>query len=218
MLFFVDSCDVNEISRLSDLGMVDGVTTNPTLVKKSGRNFFEALRDICSIVKGSVSAEVVASKYDEIILEAMKLREIGEQITIKLPMTFDGLKACRYLSDQDIMVNMTLCFSPQQALLAAKAGATYVSPFIGRLDDIGVDGLSVVSDICQIFDNYNDIMTQVLVASIRNVNHIVESAKIGADVATIPPSLFDKLIHHQLTDSGLKDFLKDWAETKQSII
>jgi transaldolase len=189
------------------------VTTNPTLVKKSGRNFFEALRDICSIVKGSVSAEVVASKYDEIILEAMKLREIGEQITIKLPMTFDGLKACRYLSDQDIMVNMTLCFSPQQALLAAKAGATYVSPFIGRLDDMGVDGLSVVSDICQIFDNYNDIMTQVLVASIRNVNHIVESAKIGADVATIPPSLFDKLIHHQLTDSGLKDFLKDWAES-----
>lgn len=218
MLFFVDSCDVKEIARLSDLGLVDGVTTNPTLVKKSGRDFFEVLKDICSVVKGSVSAEVIASNYNEIILEAMKLREIGDQITIKLPMTFEGLKACRYLSDQDIMVNMTLCFSPQQALLAAKAGATFVSPFIGRLDDIGVDGLSVVSDICQIFDNYNDIMTQVLVASVRNVNHIVESAKIGADIATIPPSLFDKLIQHQLTDSGLKDFLKDWAETNQSII
>lgn len=218
MLFFVDSCDVKEIARLSDLGLVDGVTTNPTLVKKSGRDFFQVLRDICSIVKGSVSAEVIASNYDEIILEAMKLREIGDQITIKLPMTFEGLKACRYLSDQDIMVNVTLCFSPQQALLAAKSGATFVSPFIGRLDDIGVDGLSVVSDICQIFDNYDDIMTQVLVASVRNVNHIVESAKIGADIATIPPSLFDKLIQHQLTDSGLKDFLKDWAETNQSII
>lgn len=218
MLFFVDSCDVKEIARLSDLGLVDGVTTNPTLVKKSGRDFFQVLRDICSVVKGSVSAEVIASNYDEIILEAMKLREIADQITIKLPMTFEGLKACRYLSDQDIMVNMTLCFSPQQALLAAKAGATFVSPFIGRLDDIGVDGLSVVADICQIFDNYDDLMTQVLVASVRNVNHIVESAKIGADIATIPPSLFDKLIQHQLTDSGLRDFLKDWAETNQSII
>jgi len=218
MLFFVDSCDVNEITRLADLGLVDGVTTNPTLVKQSGRNFFEALRDICSIVKGSVSAEVIASRYDEMIPEAMKLRELGEQITIKLPMTFDGLKACKYLSDQDIMVNMTLCFSPQQALLAAKAGATYVSPFIGRLDDIGVDGLSMVADICQIFDNYNDIMTQVLVASVRNVNHIVESAKIGADVATIPPSLFNKLIQHQLTDQGIEQFLKDWAATNQSII
>lgn len=218
MLFFVDTCDVKEIDALSKLGLVDGVTTNPTLVRQAGRNFFEVLRDICSIVKTSVSAEVIATDYDDMVAEGMKLREVGEQITIKLPMTFDGLRACRYLTDQDIMVNMTLCFSPQQALLAAKAGATYVSPFIGRLEDIGIDGLGVIADICQIFDNYPDILTNVLVASVRNINHVLEAAKIGADIATIPPSLFGKLIEHQLTDKGLEQFLLDWKETKQKII
>jgi len=218
MLFFLDTCDTKQIAELAELGLVDGVTTNPTLIRQSGRDFFEVLREICSIVKTSVSAEVVATDFKKMISEAMKLREIGEQITIKLPLTFDGLKACRYLSDQDIPVNITLCFSQAQALLAAKAGAAYVSPFIGRLDDVGQDGLNLIMDICQIFDNYPDLDTQVLVASVRNASHVVEAAKIGADIITMPPTLFKALIHHPLTDQGLERFLQDWAATNQKIV
>lgn len=218
MLFFVDSCNIQEINELAELGLVDGVTTNPTLVRQSGRDFFQVLKEICSIVKTSVSAEVVALDFPQMIAEAMKLREIGEQITIKLPITFDGLKACHYLSNQDIPVNMTLCFSPQQALLAAKAGATYVSPFIGRLDDTGQDGLNLIADICQIFDNYPDLYTQVLVASARNLTHVVESAKLGADIITMPPSLFKPMMQHHLTDKGIEIFTRDWKATSQSIL
>lgn len=218
MLFFVDSCDVEQIAELAELGLVDGVTTNPSLVKQSGRNFISILREICQIVPTSVSAEVVANDFAGMIDEAMRLVEIGEQITIKLPITYDGLKACNYLSAQDISVNMTLCFTPQQALLAAKAGADFVSPFVGRLDDVGQDGLNLVGDICHIFDNYpDDLHTSVLVASVRNSFHVVESAKIGADIVTMPPLLFKTLMQHPLTDSGLARFNTDWAATNQKI-
>jgi transaldolase len=217
MKFFVDTADVAAISELNDLGMVDGVTTNPSLILKSGRDILEVTREICGLVSGPVSAEVVATEADAMIAEGRKLAEIAENIAIKVPLTWAGLKACKALSDEGRMVNVTLCFSANQALLAAKAGATFISPFIGRLDDINVDGLDLIADIRQIYDNYG-FETQILAASIRTVNHISDCAKIGADVVTAPPAVFKAMANHPLTDAGLAQFMKDWAKTGQSIL
>ncbi|MEO8241306.1 MAG: fructose-6-phosphate aldolase [bacterium] len=217
MKFFVDSADVAAIKELNDFGMVDGVTTNPSLILKSGRDIVEVTREICSIVSGPVSAEVVAVTADEMIAEGRKLAEIAENITVKVPLTWDGLKACKVLSGEGKMVNVTLCFSLNQALLAAKAGATFISPFIGRLDDINMDGLELISDIRQVYDNYG-YETQILAASIRTANHITQCALIGADVITAPPGVIKAMISHPLTDKGLEQFLKDWAKTGQKII
>jgi transaldolase len=218
MLIFLDTCEIQQVVYYHELGLVDGVTTNPTLIKDSGRDIFELLREICSIVKTSVSAEVVATEYNIMLKEAMKLREIGEQITVKLPLTMDGLKTCKRLSDEGISTNVTLCFSPQQALMAAKAGATYVSLFVGRLEDIGQDGLGLVDNVRQIFDNYVEIESKILAASIRNANHVLQVAQLGADIITITPALLKTLVHHDLTDRGIEKFLNDWAYTNQRII
>ena len=217
MKFFLDTCDIGEIEYLHSVGMVDGITTNPTIVAKSGRNFVEVLKEICAIVKTSVSAEVIALDHNGMLKEAESLLKIGEQITIKVPMTWEGLKACKELSKDGHKVNVTLCFSPAQALLAAKAGATYVSPFIGRLDDIGQNGMMLISEICQIFDQYPELSTEVLVASVRSVNHVIEAAKLGADVATVPPKVIREMIGHPLTDKGIAQFLKDWESAGQKI-
>ena len=217
MKFFVDTADTAEIKSLAASGLVDGVTTNPSLIAKSGRKIVDVVAEICALIPGPVSAEVAATEYDEMIREANVLREIAKNVTVKLPLTPDGLRACRTLSDQGTMTNVTLCFSAAQALLAAKAGATFVSPFIGRLDDIGQDGLELVADILQIFDNYEALKTQVLVASVRNPIHVIEAAKLGAHVATLPPSVLRSLYSHPLTDKGLASFLADWAKTGQSI-
>ena len=217
MKFFVDTADVAAIRELNDLGMVDGVTTNPSLILKSGRDILEVTKEICGIVAGPVSAEVVAVKADEMIAEGRKLARIAPNIAVKVPLTWDGLKACKVLSDEGSMVNVTLCFSANQALLAAKAGATFISPFIGRLDDIDLDGMELISDIRTIYDNY-DFKTQILAASIRTVNHVTEAARIGADVMTAPPEVIRKLALHPLTDKGLETFLADWAKTGQKII
>ena len=217
MKFFVDTADVAAISELNDLGMVDGVTTNPSLILKSGRDILEVTREICGLVSGPVSAEVVATEADAMIADGRKLAEIAENIAVKVPLTWTGLKACKALSDEGRMVNVTLCFSANQALLAAKAGATFISPFIGRLDDINVDGLDLIADIRQIYDNYG-FETQILAASIRTVNHISDCAKIGADVVTAPPVVFKAMANHPLTDAGLAQFMKDWAKTGQSIL
>ena len=217
MKFFVDTADVAAISELNDLGMVDGVTTNPSLILKSGRDILEVTREICGLVSGPVSAEVVATEADAMIAEGRKLAEIAENIAVKVPLTWAGLKACKALSDEGRMVNVTLCFSANQALLAAKAGATFISPFIGRLDDINVDGLDLIADIRQIYDNYG-FETQILAASIRTVNHISDCAKIGADVVTAPPAVLKAMANHPLTDAGLAQFMKDWAKTGQSIL
>ena len=217
MKFFVDTADVSEIRELAETGMLDGVTTNPTLVAKSGRDFFEVLKEICGIVTGPVSAEVTATDVEGMIKEGEKLARIADNITIKLPMTGDGLKACRHFTSKNIMTNVTLCFSSAQALLAAKAGATYVSPFVGRLDDIGEPGMGLIEDICTIYDQYENIKTQVLVASIRNNQHIIDAAKLGAHVATIPPKVIREMIAHELTDKGLAAFLEDWKKTGQKI-
>ncbi|MBN8827475.1 MAG: fructose-6-phosphate aldolase [Sphingobacteriia bacterium] len=216
MQFFVDTADLNEIRELADLGMVDGVTTNPSIIAKSGQDFKKVIKEICLIVKGSVSAEVIATKYDQMIEEGTTLSKIAENVTVKLPMTWDGLKACKYFSEREIMTNVTLCFSANQALLAAKAGATYVSPFIGRLDDIGLQGMELIKDIRDIYSNYM-FETQILAASIRHPEHILEAAKIGADVATMPPKTLRQLINHPLTDIGIDMFLKDWANANQKI-
>jgi transaldolase len=218
MLIFLDTCEIQQVVYYHELGLVDGVTTNPTLVKDSGRDIFELLREICSIVKTSVSAEVVATEYNIMLKEAMKLREISEQITVKLPLTMDGLKTCKRLSAEGISTNVTLCFSPQQALMAAKAGATYVSLFVGRLEDIGQDGLGLVDNVRQIFDNYVEIESKILAASIRNANHVLQVAQLGADIITITPALLKTLVHHDLTDRGIEKFLNDWAYTNQRII
>ncbi|MDB9972220.1 fructose-6-phosphate aldolase, partial [Alphaproteobacteria bacterium] len=196
---------------------LDGVTTNPSLIKKSGRNINEVIAEICDIVPGPVSAEVAATNYDDMIKEAEVLKAIAKNVTIKVPLTWDGLKACRKLRNDDVLVNVTLCFSANQALLAAKAGATFISPFVGRLDDIGLNGMNLIADICEIYSNYPNLNTEVLVASIRNPNHVIESAKIGADVVTLPANILKQLIHHPLTDNGLKAFLEDWKMTGQSI-
>ena len=208
MKFFVDTADVAAIAELNETGMVDGVTTNPSLIKKSGRDILEVTKEICSIVSGPVSAEVVATEAGAMIEEGRKLAEIAENIAVKLPLTWDGLKACKVLSDEGNMVNVTLCFSANQALLAAKAGATFISPFVGRLDDINLDGMDLIADIRTIYDNYG-FETQILAASIRSVNHVLESARIGADVMTAPPAVIKSMINHPLTDKGLAAFLAD---------
>jgi transaldolase len=217
MKFFVDTADVEAIAELNDLGMVDGVTTNPSLILKSGRDIIEVTREICSIVSGPVSAEVVALKADDMIAEGRKLAEIAPNIAVKVPLTWDGLKTCKVLSGEGKMVNVTLCFSANQALLAAKAGATFISPFIGRLDDINLDGLELIGDIRQIYDNYG-FETQILAASIRTANHVTQCALIGADVMTAPPSVIKAMASHVLTDKGLDQFMKDWAKTGQKIL
>lgn len=217
MKFFVDTADVAAITELNDLGMVDGVTTNPSLILKSGRDILEVTKEICSIVSGPVSAEVVAMEADDMIAEGRKLAKIADNIAVKVPLTWAGLKACKTLSEEGRMVNVTLCFSANQALLAAKAGATFISPFIGRLDDMNIDGLDLIEDIRTIYDNYG-YETQVLAASIRSANHMSECAKIGADVATAPPNVIKAMANHVLTDKGLDAFMKDWAKTGQKIL
>jgi transaldolase len=217
MKFFVDTAVISEIAELNDLGMVDGVTTNPSLILKSGRDILEVTKEICALVDGPVSAEVVATKADDMIAEGRKLAAIADNIAVKVPLTWDGLKACKVLSGEGRMVNVTLCFSANQAILAAKAGATFISPFIGRLDDINIDGLQLISDIRTIYDNYG-YETQILAASIRTANHMSECAKIGADVATAPASVIKAMANHVLTDKGLAQFMADWAKTGQKII
>ena len=217
MKFFVDTAEIDAIAELNDLGMVDGVTTNPSLILKSGRDILEVTKEICDLVDGPVSAEVVATKADDMIAEGRKLAEIAQNITVKLPLTWDGLKACKVLTGEGKMVNVTLCFSANQALIAAKAGATFISPFIGRLDDINLDGMDLIADIRTIYDNYG-YETQILAASIRTPNHVLESARIGADVMTAPPEVIKKLAMHPLTDKGLETFLADWAKTGQKIL
>ncbi len=216
MKFFVDTADTAAIRELNDLGMVDGVTTNPSLILKSGRDITEVTREICEMVDGPVSAEVVADAAADMIREGKTLAKIAPNIAVKVPLTWDGLKACKALSSDGHMVNVTLCFSPAQALLAAKAGATFISPFIGRLDDIHLDGLDLIEDIRMIYDNY-DFDTQILAASIRTVNHVIDCAKIGADVITAPPSVIKSMVSHVLTDKGLAQFNADWAKTGQKI-
>lgn len=218
MKFFVDTADVDEIRDLAATGLVDGVTTNPSLVAKEGRDFFEVLQEICALVEGPVSAEVTAMETDGMIAEGRRLAQIADNIAVKVPMTFDGLKACKALTGEGTMVNVTLCFSATQALLAAKAGATFVSPFVGRLDDIGQDGMELIGEIRMIFDQYDTFDTEILVASIRGPNHVKDAAMLGADVATIPPKVLRSLINHPLTDKGLKLFLDDWQKTGQSIL
>lgn len=218
MKFFVDTGDIDEIKSLAATGMVDGVTTNPSLIAKSGRNFLELIAEICSVVDGPVSAEVAATDYETMRKEAEVLRKIADHVAVKVPLTEDGLRVCKELSDDGTMVNVTLCFSPSQAILAAKAGAAFVSPFVGRLDDISQDGLQLISDIVRIYDNYANFDTEVLVASIRNPLHIVDSAKMGAHVMTSPPSVIRQLYKHPLTESGLATFVKDWEKTGQSIL
>lgn len=208
MKFFVDTAEIDQIRELNDLGMVDGVTTNPSLIAKSGRDILEVTKEICSIVSGPVSAEVTALKADDMIAEGRKLAKIAPNIAVKVPLTWDGLRACKVLTGEGTMVNVTLCFSANQALLAAKAGATFISPFIGRLDDINIDGLDLIEDIRTIYDNYG-FETQILAASIRNANHMSECAKIGADVATAPASVIKAMANHILTDKGLDGFLAD---------
>jgi transaldolase len=216
MKFFVDTADVDEIRELNETGLLDGVTTNPSLILKSGRDIMEVTKEICDIVDGPVSAEVTATDYDGMIKEAAVLAKIADNICIKLPLTMDGLKACKALTSKGHKVNVTLCFSANQALLAAKAGATFISPFIGRLDDMAIDGMELIEEIRVIYDNY-DFKTEILAASIRTVNHVKEAAMIGADVATIPPSTLKALVKHPLTDKGLDAFLSDWAKTGQKI-
>ena len=217
MKFFVDTADVAAIAELNDLGMVDGVTTNPSLILKSGRDILEVTKEICAIVSGPVSAEVVALTADEMIAEGRKLAAIAPNIVVKVPLTWDGLKACKVLSGEGHMVNVTLCFSVNQALIAAKAGATFISPFVGRLDDINMDGMELIGDIRQVYDNYG-FDTQILAASIRTVNHVTQCALLGADVMTAPPSVIKSLISHPLTDKGLEQFMKDWEKTGQKIL
>jgi len=217
MKFFVDTADVAEIRELAALGLLDGVTTNPTLVAKAGRDFKTLIAEICAVVSGPVSAEVAATDYEGMLREGRILAKIAPNVTVKAPLTLDGLKACKALTAEGAMVNVTLCFSANQALLAAKAGATFISPFVGRLDDIGLDGMEVVREIRAIYDNYPEFSTNILAASIRTVNHVKEAALAGADVATIPPAILKALIHHPLTDKGLDQFVADWKKTGQTI-
>jgi transaldolase len=216
MKFFADTAEIADIRELQDTGLLDGVTTNPSLVKKSGRDFIEVVKEIASICPGPVSAEVVALDHAGMMKEAETLRKIADNIAIKVPLTIDGLKSCKALTGEGTMVNVTLCFSANQALLAAKAGATFISPFVGRLDDVGQPGIELIGDIRMIYDNY-DFATQILVASVRNPIHILDSAKLGADVMTAPPSVIRQLFKHPLTDNGIAAFLKDWEATGQRI-
>ena len=219
MKFFVDTADLAEIKDLASTGLLDGVTTNPSLVAQSGhKNFLDLIAAICDVVDGPVSAEVAATDYATMLKEGQKLAKIAGNVAVKVPLTPDGLKVCKALSDNGTMVNVTLCFSAAQAILAAKAGATFVSPFVGRLDDVGQDGMQLIRDIVQIYSMYPAIETEVLVASIRHPIHLVEAAKMGADVATIPPKVIRQLYSHPLTDKGLAGFVADWAKTGQSIL
>ena len=217
MRFFVDTADVAEIADLAATGLVDGVTTNPSLVAKTGRPFLEVLAEICRLVDGPVSAEVTATDQAGMLREAERLLAVARNVCIKVPLTLDGLKACRALAGRGVAVNVTLCFSPAQALLAAKAGATFVSPFVGRLDDVAHDGMRLIADIVQIYRNYPTLKTEVLVASVRHPGHVVEAARLGAHVATLPPSVIRQLVRHPLTDKGLEAFLADWAKAGQTI-
>ena len=217
MKFFVDTADVAEIKELAATGLLDGVTTNPSLVAKAKRDFKEVIAEICEVVAGPVSAEVAATDLDGMLKEGRALAEIAMNVTVKVPLTWDGLKACRALTAEGTMVNVTLCFSANQALLAAKAGATFVSPFVGRLDDAGQDGMELLREIRTVYDNYADLKSQILAASIRHVGHVKEAAMIGADVATVPPAVLRALVNHPLTDKGLEQFLADWRKTGQGI-
>ena len=218
MKFFVDTADVSEIRDLAQTGLLDGVTTNPSLVAKSGRDFKEVIAEICDIVPGPVSAEVAATDLETMVSEGRALAKIAPNVTVKVPLTWDGLKACKTLTGEGTPVNVTLCFSANQALLAAKAGATFISPFIGRLDDAGLDGVELIREIAAIYENYLDFETEILAASIRTVGHVKECAIAGADVATVPPQILKQLVKHPLTDKGLEAFLADWAKTGQSIL
>ncbi|MFA5121077.1 fructose-6-phosphate aldolase [Zavarzinia sp.] len=218
MKFFIDTAELRDIKDLAATGMVDGVTTNPSLIAKSGRNFLDVIAEICEVVAGPVSAEVTATDFETMLVEGRKLAKIADNVAVKVPLTWPGLKACKALSDDGIMVNVTLCFSPAQALLAAKAGATFISPFVGRLDDIATDGMELISEIRQIYDNYDALKTEILVASVRHPRHVIDAAKMGADVATLPPSVLRALASHPLTDRGLEAFLADWAKTGQSVL
>ena len=217
MKFFVDSADIDAIRELNDTGLVDGVTTNPSLIAKSGRDFVQVVTEIAALVDGPVSAEVTATDAPTMIAEGRKLAKIADNIAVKVPLTMDGLKTCKVLTGEGTMVNVTLCFSANQALLAAKAGATFISPFVGRLDDLGQDGMLLIADILEIYDNYT-FETEVLVASVRHPVHVLESARLGADVVTLPPDVLKKLADHPLTDKGLAAFLADWQGTGQSIL
>jgi len=217
MKFFVDTADVAEIKDLAASGLLDGVTTNPSLIAKTGRDFKQTIAEICAVIEGPVSAEVAAVDAEGMIREGRILAQIADNVAVKVPLTMDGLKACRVLSAEGTMVNVTLCFTANQALLAAKAGATFVSPFIGRLDDIGLDGMQVIREIRAIYDNYDDLATDILAASIRTVNHVKDAAIAGADVATIPPAILKALVNHPLTDAGLATFIADWKKTGQTI-
>jgi len=217
MKFFADTAEIAEIEDLATTGLLDGVTTNPSLIAKSGRDFMEVTKEICALVDGPVSAEVVALDHETMMKEADKLRAIADNVCIKVPLTIDGLKTCKALTSDGTMVNVTLCFSANQALLAAKAGATFVSPFVGRHDDNGVDGMDLIRDIRLIYDNYS-FGTEILVASVRHVGHVLESARIGADVMTAPPKVIKSLVNHVLTDKGIEGFMADWAKTGQSIL
>lgn len=218
MKFFIDTADIKDIRDLAASGLVDGVTTNPSLVAKTGRKFVDVVAEICAIVPGPVSAEVAALDFDTMLKEGRRLARIAKNVTVKVPLTPDGLKACKALSSDGVMVNVTLCFSAAQAILAAKAGASFVSPFVGRLDDVGASGMALIQEICTIYRQYPSFKTEVLVASIRNPTHVVDAAKMGAHVATLPPNVLRQLYAHPLTDKGLAAFLADWAKTGQSIL
>ena len=218
MEFFLDTADVDSIRELSETGLIDGVTTNPSLVAKSGKDFFTILKDISKIVSGPISAEVTALESDGMVAEGEKLAKIAKNIVIKLPLTQEGLKACKKLTKKKIKTNVTLCFSPAQALIAAKSGATYISPFVGRLDDIGENGMELIQKIKDIYSNYPNLNTKILVASVRNMEHVAQAAIIGADVVTLPPKILEELYEHPLTKKGLDAFLEDWKKTNQKII
>jgi transaldolase len=218
MKFFLDTADINEIKELAASGLVDGVTTNPSLVMKSGRKFLDVVKEICKTIPGPVSAEVISTDHKTMLAEGRKLAKLAKNVVVKVPLTPDGLKTCKALSDEGTKVNVTLCFSPAQALLAAKSGATYISPFVGRLDDIGTDGMQLIADIIQIYRSYDTIATEVLVASVRHPIHVIQAAKMGADVATLPPNVLKQMYNHPLTDKGLAAFLADWAKTGQTIL
>ena len=218
MKFFIDTADIEEIRELSETGLVNGVTTNPSLIAKTNKNFFNVVQEICDIVDGPVSAEVTATEFDGMLAEGNRLASISDSIAVKVPLTPDGLKACKALTDKGIMVNVTLCFSAGQAILAAKAGASFISPFVGRLDDISSNGMQLINDICKIYSKFQAFRTEVLVASIRHPIHLISAAKIGAHVATMPPNVLRQLYKHPLTDAGLDAFLADWKKTGQSIL
>lgn len=217
MKIFVDGADIAEIRELAEIGIVDGVTTNPSIIAKSGKDFLKVIKEITEIIHGPVSAEVVATEHKKMVEEGLRLRDIAENVTVKVPLTLEGLHACNILSSQDIMVNVTLCFSANQAVLAAKCGATFISPFVGRLDDIGENGMSLIADIVNIYKNYH-FDTEILVASIRNVSHCHQAALLGADAITAPSSVIRQLVKHPLTDAGLEIFLQDWQKTGQRIL